>query len=109
MATTRKTLGQLFPISATYTKLYTVPASTDTVISTMTICNQSTTATSFRVAVRVGGVADSTKDKIYFDCPIGSNGTFAFTFGMTLSASDEIWVYATLGTLSFNLFGQENS
>jgi hypothetical protein len=40
MATTYKVLGQLNPAATTPTTLYTVPASTSTVVSTITICNQ---------------------------------------------------------------------
>ena len=38
MATTRKVLGQAAPAADTNTDLYTVPASTSTVTSTLTVC-----------------------------------------------------------------------
>ena len=42
MATTYKVLGQSNPAATTATTLYTVPAATSAIASTITICNQST-------------------------------------------------------------------
>lgn len=109
MATDLKVLGQSAPTAATLTTLYTVPASTQTVVSTCTICNRSSTATSFRVAVRPAGASISDEHYLYYDTTIAGNDTFAFTFGMTLDTTDVVSVYATLATLSFNIFGQEIS
>jgi len=109
MATALKVLGQSNPSAATLTTLYTVPASTETVVSTGVICNRSATATTFRVAVRPAGAAISDEHYLYYDVTIAGNDTFAFTFGVTLEATDVISVYATLATLSFQAFGQEIS
>jgi hypothetical protein len=109
MATTLKVLGQSYPTAATLTTLYTVPAATSTVISSIIICNQSATATLFRVAIRPAGASINNQHYIYYDVAIGGNSTFIFTGGITLAATDIVSVYATLGTLSFNLYGQENS
>lgn len=109
MANTIKVLGQQNPSATTLTTLYTVPGATSTVTSTIVVCNRSATATSFRIAVRPGGAAISNEHYIYYDVPIAGNDTFTATIGMTLATTDVISVYATLATLSFNLFGQENS
>lgn len=109
---TSKVLAQSFPSAATYTKIYTAPKGISTSCFSMIVCNQSIVSTSFRVAIRVSGAADSTKDKLYYDLPIEGNDSFEAALGdnkgITLASSDEIWVYATLGTLSFNLLGEEN-
>ena len=109
MATTRKVLGQQAPGATTETDLYTVPALTSTVCSTVTVCNRAATAATFRVSVSVGGGVTATKDYIYFDVTIAGNDTFAFTFGATLAATDKVRVYGSTANLSFNLFGQETS
>jgi glucose-6-phosphate dehydrogenase assembly protein OpcA len=109
MANVIKVLGQQNPSATTNTTLYTVPASTSTVVSTITVCNRSATATSFRVAIRPAGAAISNEHYIYYDVAIAGNDTFAATLGITLATTDVITVYATLATLSFNLFGQEIS
>jgi glucose-6-phosphate dehydrogenase assembly protein OpcA len=109
MATALKVLGQSNPTAATLTTLYTVPASTSTVVSTISICNRSSVATSFRVAVRPAGAAIDDKHYLYYDVTIAGNDTFAATLGITLATTDVISVYATLATLSFHAYGQENS
>lgn len=107
MAEAYKTLAQLKPSATTLTDFYTVPASTSTVTSTIIITNQSATATSFRIAVAVAGAADNTKQYLYYDFPINGNDSIVFPLGMTLATTDVVRVYATLATLSFNLFGTE--
>ena len=103
----RKILGQLDPLAATLTDLYVVPAAAEAVVSTFTVANRSGVATSFRLSVAIAGAADDVKQYIYYDIPIAGNDSFAATFGITLGATDVVRVYATLATLSFNLFGVE--
>lgn len=107
MAETIKVLGQSNPGAATLTDAYTVPASTSAVISTITVANRSATATSFRISVAPNGAADSNEQYLYYDIPLPGNDTFATTIGITVDAADVVRVYATLATLSFNIFGTE--
>lgn len=107
MAITYKILGQSKPVATTLTTLYTVPALTSAVISSLTICNLSATATSFRIAVIPSGESIADKHYFYYDVLIGGNDTFIFTGGITMATGDKIEVYSTLATLSFNLFGNE--
>jgi len=107
MTTALKVLGQSEPSAATLTTLYTVPASTQTVSSSIVVCNTSNVATTFRIAIRPGGAAIANKHYIYYDMPINGNDTFIATIGISLATTDIVSVYATLATLSFNLFGQE--
>jgi len=109
MASTRKVLGQSNPAATTNTDIYTVPGATDTVISSLTVCNRSTTETYFRIAVRPSGAAISDEHYLYYDVIIAGNDTFIATIGLTLSATDVVTVYATDATLSFHLYGQENT
>lgn len=109
MATVRKVLGQSNPSATTNTDIYTVPASTDTVISSLLVCNRGTAETYFRVAIRPAAAVISNEHYIYYDVVLAGNDTFAATLGITLAATDVVTVYATDATLSFHLFGQENS
>jgi uncharacterized membrane protein (DUF485 family) len=106
MAISYKTLGQVNPGAATETTLYTVPGATSTVCSTVVVCNQGT-ATTFRVYVRVAGLAATAKQYLFYDTPISANTTLTITIGMTLAATDVVSVYTPSATMSFNLFGQE--
>jgi len=107
MATTYKVLGQSNPSATTATTLYTCPASTQTVISTITICNQAATSGTYRVAVRPNGATLATEHYIVFDAPIQANTTAAYTLGITIDASDVLTIYASSATMSFNAFGSE--
>lgn len=108
MATALKVLGQSKPAAATLTALYTVPASTQAVVSTITVCNQGA-ATTFRISVAIAGAADTAAQYIAYDVAIGANETAYVTIGATLGAADVIRVYNAAATVSFNAFGQENS
>lgn len=109
MPTVRKVLGQSAPSAATSTTLYTCPASTDAIVSSIIVCNRSATPTSFRLSVDVNGAGDSDADYIAYDVPILGNETIALGQGVTLDASDLIRCYATLATLTFSAFGQETT
>ena len=107
MAEAYKILGQSKPSATTLTTAYTVPASTSAAVSSIIVCNQSATATSFRISLAIAGAADTTAQYAYYDVPIGGNETFVATIGVTLATTDLIRVYATLATLSFNIMGIE--
>jgi hypothetical protein len=108
MATqTYKVLGQSAPSATTETDLYTVPAATQTVISTFTVANRAATEATFRVSISVAGAATANKDYLYYDVLLNENTTAAFTLGLTIGATDKIRVYASSADLSFSLFGSE--
>ena len=109
MAAIQKVLGQSAPLATTLTDLYTVPASTATVCSSIVVCNRSGTATSFRVSVAEAGALDANEQYLYYDVTIAGNDTFIATIGLTLAATDVVRCYATDASLTFNLFGQENT
>jgi hypothetical protein len=103
-----KVLGQSNPSATTLTDAYTVPASTETVVSSIVVANRST-ATSFRISVAPAGAVDSNEHYIAYDVAIAANEVKSFTLGVTLEATDVVRVYATLATLSFNIFGVEKT
>jgi glucose-6-phosphate dehydrogenase assembly protein OpcA len=107
MATTYKVLGQLNPSATTATTLYTVPASTSTVVSTINVCNQAATAGTFRLAIRPAGDTLSALHYISYDTSISANDSISLTIGITLATTDVITVYASTATMSFAAFGSE--
>ena len=109
MGTQLKVLGQLVPGAATLGTLYTVPASTQTAVSSIVATNQATTSTKVRVAVRVGGAALDPKQYLVYDLAVPGNNGHAMTIGMTLNAGDIVSVYSLSGNVSFNLFGEETA
>jgi hypothetical protein len=109
LATTYKVLGQSNPSATTATTLYTVPSATQTVVSTVTICNQAATAATYRIAVRVAGAALSASQYVAYDVSLPANASDTLTLGITLNATDVITVYASTATMSFAAFGSEIS
>lgn len=105
MAQSYEILGQQAPSAATSTTLYTGPSSTKTVVSVVTVCNRSTTPTSFRLSVDDAAGGDSNADYLYFDCPIGANETLEVAKGIVLEATDLLRCYNTLATVTFCAFG----
>jgi hypothetical protein len=109
MASTRKVLGQVDVAATTETTLYTVPAATSTVVSTVIVCNRAATAATFRVYVCVAGAGTDVKQYLYYDHPIDGNDSFPATLGITLAATDVVKVYASTTDVSFSAFGQEDT
>lgn len=109
MPTAYKTLGQSNPSATTATSLYTVPSSTSTVVSTITVCNQASTAGTFRIAIRPAGASLAAQHYLAYDTPIAANDTTALTLGVTLATTDVITVYASSANMSFAAFGSEIS
>jgi hypothetical protein len=107
MAETFKVLAQVNPSATTLTDGYTVPGSTSAVVSSIVVANRSATPTSFRISVAVAGAANDNKQYLAYDVPIAANEVITHTLGITLAATDVVRVYATLATLSFNIFGSE--
>ena len=107
MANTYKVLGQLNPSATTATTLYTVPAATSTVGSSLTICNQAATSATFRIAVRPAGATLATQHYLAYDTPLGASDSIAMTMGITMGNTDIITVSAFSGNVSFTAFGSE--
>lgn len=109
MATAYKALGQSNPSATTLTTLYTCPAATETVISSIVVCNQAGTSGTYRIAVRPNGATISAEHYLVYDATIAANTTVAYTLGVTIDASDVVSVYASSTSFSFNAFGSEIS
>jgi hypothetical protein len=107
MATTYKVLGQVEPSATTATTLYTVPADTQTVVSTITVCNQAGTAATYRIAVRPAGATLADQHYIVFGATVPASDSTFITAGITLNATDVLTVYASSATVSFNAYGSE--
>jgi len=106
MATTYKVLGQSNPAAATDTTLYTVPAATETVVSTITVANLGTTGT-FRIAIRPDGAGIANQHYLAYETSLNANDTITFTLGVTLDATDVITVRASTASFAFQAFGSE--
>jgi len=107
MPRANKILGQVSPSANTDTNLYTVPSGAQAVCSTLQICNTTSAAITYRVAVRPGGEAIGTKNYQVYDLSIAANDALPLTIGMTLAAGDVVTVRAGATGMAFTLYGAE--
>lgn len=109
MAEAYKVLGQVSPSATTNTALYTCPASTQTVISTIAVCNRGSATGGFRIMIRPNGEALANKHYVVYDSSIAAKDTIFISMGATVDAADIIDVYASTADFSFSLYGSEIS
>lgn len=110
MAASYKILAQSNPSATTETTLYTVGAGVAAVISTITVCNQASSAATYRIAVRPAAEGSTTaKNWVVYGATVAGSDTTALTLGITLATGDKVQIYASSATLSFNAFGSEIS
>jgi guanyl-specific ribonuclease Sa len=108
MPTNYKVLGQVNPTALTNTTLYTVPAATQAVISTITISNANTTANAnYGIAIRPAGETIAAKHYITNNNVVQSLDSIGLTLGLTLGNTDVVTVYASHSNVSFGIFGSE--
>lgn len=107
MANAYKVLAQSAPAITTATDVYTVPAATEAVISTLIIANRAAAPGTYRISVRPDGAAQSNLHYIAYDIVIAANDSTTLTLGMTLNAADVVTVYCSSADMSVNIFGTE--
>lgn len=105
----KKVLGQSNPAATTATALYTVPASKETVVSSISICNLASSSATYRIAVRPAGASLAAEHYLAYDVTVGAADTTIITVGITLATTDVITVYASTANLAFSAFGDEAS
>ena len=109
MPETVKSLGQQSPAANTDAALYTCPAATSAVVSSIVVCNTGGAATTFRLHFRDEGAAAATGNALVYDQIIAAKETIALTLGITCDAADVIGVRAGAAGVAFTAFGTEIS
>lgn len=108
MPQTHKVLGQAAPADTNNTDVYTVPSSTQSIVSTISVANITTSAASFRIAVRPAGATIANQHWIAYDVSLGGNDAITLTLGVTLATTDIITVRSSVSNaLAFSVFGVE--
>jgi hypothetical protein len=107
LASSYKVLAQSAPSATTNTDIYTVPSSTEAVISTIVVANRTATAATYRIAVRPDGATLANQHYIAYNITVGASDSTTLTLGITMNAADVLTVYASTADLSFNVFGSE--
>jgi len=110
MATeTIKSASYLLPAANTLSTLYTVPSSTQAVVSTINVCNTASADATYRIAIVPNGVSITNANYIVYNATISGNETVAFTQGITMDSGDLLRVFASSASVAFNAFKMEIS
>jgi len=112
MAKTYKRLGAATPASDTYTALYSVPASTSSVISTISICNATASSRTFRLGIVESATAASAialNEHFVFDTAVAANDTIMLTLGISMNNQQKLICLANTASVAFNAWGVEIS
>ena len=91
----------------TFATLYTTPSSTEAVISSLVICNQSSSAITVRIGLDTAEGTPGASEFLVYDASVAGNDTVALTLGITMDASKYLRVSSSANTISFSAFLSE--
>lgn len=110
MAFTYKVLGQVAPADTNDANVYTVPASTSAVVSTISVANITGTDATFDISIRPAGATKANLHYVAKGVTVPANDTVFMTVGATLATTDVVTVASgTANAVSFNVYGSEIS
>lgn len=110
MATTYTRAGvQGTSAVGTYATLYTVPASTAAVISTITIANTAASNATYRIGFAASDTTPSAADWLIYDAIAPANDTVFLGLGASLPAGTRIRISSSANTVTFGAFISEIS
>jgi hypothetical protein len=108
MAITYKILGQVVSDgTAGLQTLYSVPTGYSSATSTLSVCNLTGSAATYRIAVRPANAAIQMKHYIAYDAPVYPYDTIPLNIAITLAAGDVVSVQGSVSNISYSLFGSE--
>lgn len=109
MAFQEKQLGQLRPANTTAASLYSPGASTTTIIKTISICNTSGAAATFRIFVDDNGTTYDETTAVFWDIAIAADETVQLdVFYAMNDATGNLAVRTSVNNaLTFTAFGAE--
>ena len=113
MPTAYKILGQTLPTANTLSNVYVVPTSTSAIVSTITICNQSSANANIDIMIRPINETLANKHYLIKGVTVPRADTMILSPGVTLNASvivavnNAVVTGETAANVSFNVFGVE--
>lgn len=110
MANVYKILGQITG-SAASRAIYTTPASTQAVVSSIVVANRGTNPLVYRLAAITSGSVLADANYLAVDVPLSGSDSIALTLGISLNSGQRLEGYASGSSLSasFSAFGTEIS
>ena len=105
-AVTTGAFGRAMP--STFTQLYSTPVLNQTVVSTVSVTNQTTSAAQYRIAASAT-TTPALSEMLVFDGTVAANDTITLTLGITLDATKKLMVNANSPEITFAAFGSETA
>lgn len=85
-------------------------ASTSTVVSSIVICNTSSSSATYRIAINTASATYASGRYVVYDATIAGNDTIALTLGLVLDPTNRyLNVSSSAATVNFSVYGVENS
>lgn len=107
MANTHKLLARSQPAAATNTIVYTAPASTKVLVTSIVVCNVGAAAETFRIFFIPAAGAANINNAIYYDVTLPDNDTFVANIALLGETDTDITVYSLGGNATFTISGME--
>ena len=109
MPTSYKVLGQSNPAASTLTTVYTCPANTSAVVSTIVACNFGGTSSNVSLSVQIANASLTNAMYVANNIAVSTQNSLALTLGITLGATDTIRANCSTGNIAISIFGSEIS
>lgn len=93
----------------TYATLYTVPSSTESVISTIAICNTASASATYRIGFDDTAGTPGASEWLVYGASISGNDTVFLTIGVSIPTGTFIRVSSSADTVTFQAFVSEIS
>jgi len=85
-------------------------AGTSTIISSLVICNTSSSAATYTIAINTATATYATGRYVVFQASIAGNDTVCLTLGLVLDPTNRyLNVSSSANTVNFSVYGVENS
>jgi hypothetical protein len=94
---------------STYATLYSVPASTEAIVSTIAVCNTATAPATYRIGIMGSAGTPAAANWLVYDATVAANDTTFLTVGASLDASKFVRVSSSANTVTFTAFVSEIS
>lgn len=95
--------------TGTYATLYTTPAVTQAVISTIVICNTSGSTATYRIGLDATAGTPGASEWLVYDSVVAGNDSVCLTIGVCLEAEKFVRVSSSANTVTFSAFVSEIS
>tara|TARA_R110000868_G_scaffold26471_5_gene101829 strand:- start:250 stop:585 length:336 start_codon:yes stop_codon:yes gene_type:complete len=109
MALQEKLLGQARENSTNAVSVYALPADTTAIIKAVVLCNQTGSATTFRLFLDNDGTTYDQTTALFYDAALAANETVVITAFMAMSTASGHLAYrsGTANAVTITVFGAE--